>query len=680
MEPHSRIFRFHFVRRPVTPSGNTYTIVGVIGHIDHGKTSLVTALTGVNTDTHPEEQLRGITIDLGFASFTSGDHTFALIDAPGHQKYIGNLLAGVSGIDVGLLVVASDQGIQAQTLEHAAILHSLGVSKLIVVISRMDLTDTKTRADLSEELDVFLADFGFLDIPKVCVSSVTGEGLPELIALLIQHARTTSRSGPRVFRMPIDRVFTIDGRGCVVAGTLWSGEVAIGDHVQLSRSGDTYRVRGLEVHGQSVERSEAGYRTAMNLVGVSSTSITRGDELVAEKTHPPTQRMVIEITMFRETAELKCPATVQFHSATTSCDARIMGVKRLGPGDQTVVVVDTDEPVIATHLQQCLFRRPYPIGSFAGGRVLASVVAEAKQTTRLLELGRNLVQADPVQRVVAWVNYSGELPIDPEWCEMQMGIAREDVHATFVSALNLGLLQIPVDGIAVSSEALDRIRKYVLKLLKHQAESTADAWLVEEAILKRATSTGSPRVVRWVLQQLIDEKLLVRVNQRVAVASEENVLSKKQRQRMDQILEMYSGSRMPPTVKEVAQQLDTTIEFVASLMRFATQQRILVDLGGGFFIAADALEVLCRELQTLFQQSPERSVAEIRDQWQITRKHAIPLLEYCDAQGITQRKGDVRSAGPELAKMLPSIQPADSSNSASASSNPSPESQSIEQD
>ncbi len=172
----------------------SYTIVGVIGHIDHGKTSLVAALTGVDTDTHPEEKRRGITIDLGFAAFTDGDHRYALIDAPGHQKYIGNLLAGVSGIDVGLLVVACDQGIQAQTLEHAAILQSLGVSKLIVAISRIDLSDEATRMELSEELDVFLADFGFVDIPKVMVSSVTGEGLDDLKSLLREHSRTADRA------------------------------------------------------------------------------------------------------------------------------------------------------------------------------------------------------------------------------------------------------------------------------------------------------------------------------------------------------------------------------------------------------------------------------------------------------------------------------------------------------
>ncbi len=630
----------------------SYTIVGVIGHIDHGKTSLVAALTGVDTDTHPEEKRRGITIDLGFAAFTDGDDRFALIDAPGHQKYIGNLLAGVSGIDVGLLVVACDQGIQAQTLEHAAILHSLGVSKLIVVISRVDLSDEATRMELSEELDVFLADFGFVDIPKVMVSSVTGEGLDDLKVLLREYSRTADRAAPSQFRMPIDRVFTIPGRGCVVAGTLWSGSVAVGDHVQLSRTGEIVRVRELEVHGESVSQSQVGLRTAINLASVSASDIVRGDELVAESTHPASQRLIVELTMFRDASEIRCPITVQLHTATSACSAKIIGAKRIGPAEKVVVIVDTEVPVIATYSQQCLFRRPYPVGSFAGGRVLGCVEPSARQTTSLLKLGEKIVAGGPAERLAAWVDFHGELDIDANWLELQLGIANSDVDSAVEAAIQAGWVQMPKPGRLVSPIAADRIRRFVLKLLTHQAEATENAWLVEEAVFERARSAGSPQAVRPVIDQLVRDQELVRVNEMVAVASQENVLSKKQRARMDQILTMFGGSRTPPTIKEVAQELETTIDSVASLIRFATQQQVVIDLGKGFFIARDTFRELCGELRELFDGSPEQSVANIRDQWQITRKHAIPLLEYCDRIAVTVRQGDSRVAGPGLDKLL----------------------------
>lgn len=631
----------------------SYTIVGVIGHIDHGKTSLVAALTGVDTDTHPEEKRRGITIDLGFASFTDGDHRFALIDAPGHQKYIGNLLAGVSAVDVGLLVVACDQGIQAQTLEHAAILQSLGVSKLIVAISRIDLADETTRDDLSEELDVFLADFGFHEIPKVHVSSVTGAGLDELRRLLREFARTSERAAPSLFRMPIDRVFTIEGRGCVVAGTLWSGSVAVGDHVQLTKTGETVRVRELEVHGEEVTESHAGLRTAMNLAGASAGEIVRGDELVAEGTHEPSSRLVVEMTMFRDAAEIRPPTTVQFHTATTACAARLSGVKRISSAESAIIVVDTEYPIVATFQQQCLFRRPYPVGSFAGGRVLACVDLGVRQTTRLLELGKKLSAGSARERLAAWVDFRGELVVDATWFELQLGISGEELRGSIDACVAAGAFQEPIADRMVSNETIHRIRAYVLKLLTHQAEATEDAWLAEEAVVERARSTGSPEVVRWVIEQMVSEKLLVQVNQMIAVASEQTVLSKKQRARMNQMLTMFRGQRTPPTQKEVAGELETTMDSVASLIRFAIQQRVLIDLNNGFFMASEVFQVLCRELSELFEASPEQSVAGIRDHWQITRKHAIPLLEYCDRHGITVRRDDIRTKGPGLEKVLP---------------------------
>ncbi len=464
----------------------SYTIVGVIGHIDHGKTSLVAALTGIDTDTHPEEKRRGITIDLGFASYRDGDHQMAMIDAPGHQKYIGNLLAGVSAVDIGLLVVACDQGIQAQTLEHAAILQSLGVSKLIVAISRIDLADEATRMELSEELDVFLADYGFHEIPKVAVSSLTGAGLDELKQLLRNLARIDQRQTNRVFRMPVDRVFTIEGRGCVVAGTVWSGSVAVGDHVQLSRTGQIARVRDLEVHGESASQSGAGMRTAMNLAGTSKSDILRGDELVAEGTHTPRRRLVVQMSMFRDAADVRCPVTVQLHTSTTSGAARITGVKRIGPGDSVIVVVDTEDPIVTTYRQQCLFRRPYPVGSFAGGRILAAVEPGPRQTSRLLKLGRSLAEGDAAERLAAWVEFFGELDVDADWLELQVGIAADEVGETVRSCIAAGRFEMPIEGRLVSLPALERIRAYVTKLLTHQAESTEDAWLVEEAVLRTA--------------------------------------------------------------------------------------------------------------------------------------------------------------------------------------------------
>lgn len=629
----------------------TYTIVGVIGHIDHGKTSLVAALTGIDTDTHPEEKQRGITIDLGFASFTHGDHTFALVDAPGHQKYIGNLLAGVSGVDVGLLVVAADQGIQAQTLEHAAILQSLGVTQLIAVISRIDLADDATRESLSEELELFLEDYGFACVPSVAVSSVTGDGLDELRSLLVGHARRHQRVASAHFRMPVDRAFTIEGRGAVVAGTPWSGTVAVGGHLQVARTGERVRVREMEVHGTSVDRSQLGMRTAMNVVGVDG-EIVRGDELVAEGTHRQTSRLIAEVKMFRDAAEIKCPTTIQLHTATAACAARISGVKRLIGGESGVVVIDTEVPIVATFGQQCLFRRPYPVGSFAGAKVLGTIDSAERQTSKQLELGRKLVDSLPQDRIAAWVECRGEVQVDEQDLELRMGIPPEQQADLLALARQGNRIEMPIDGRLVSMERIKTVSGYLEKVMKHQAEATEEAWLDTAALVQRAGTTGSPDLIRWVIDQLIQQKRLVKVNKMVAIASEETVLSKKQRARMEQILKMFAGSRTPPTLKEIAAQLQTTMDSVTSLIRFATQQRVLIDLGNGFLMDRRAFADVCQDLTSLFDEKSEQTVSEIRDHLEITRKYAIPLLEYCDAVGITVRDVDKRRAGTELAKNL----------------------------
>ncbi|MAI33030.1 MAG: selenocysteine-specific translation elongation factor [Rubripirellula sp.] len=627
----------------------SYTIIGVIGHIDHGKTSLVAALTGVDTDSHPEEKRRGITIDLGFATFTHGSDQFALIDAPGHQKYIGNLLAGVSAVDVGLLVVACDQGIQAQTLEHAAILQSLGVSKLIVAMSRIDLVDANTQQELREELELFLAEFGFEDIPQVPLSSVTGEGLDELRSLLSEMARTTERSATGDFRMPIDRVFTVEGRGCVAAGSPWSGLLRIGDQVQIARTGQLVRVREIEVHGSDESHSRIGVRTALNLAGVSAGELTRGDELVSKDTHHPASRILVDLKMFVDAGEIKCPTTIQFHTATSATAARIFGPRSIPTGGSEVVIVDLEQPVVATPGQACLLRRPYPVGSFAGGRILGSVQPAAKQTTRLLKLGKQLCGSSAAERLTAWIDFLGECPVDSLDLQAALALDAKEFQAAVLSCIENGtLLNLAEGKVLTSPSLLIRLSNFILKTLTNQAESMDDAWLDEQSVTQRANPIAGTATTQTALTQLIKEKKVVRVNRMIAVPSEQTVLSKKQLNRMNQLLSLYRDERKPPTLKEAAAALESPPDTVASLIRFATQQRILIDLGRGFFISQQSFDILCNELRELFSESPERSVAEIRDHWGITRKHAIPLLEFCDKSEITIRNGDSRVQGKEM--------------------------------
>jgi selenocysteine-specific elongation factor len=632
----------------------SYSIVGVIGHIDHGKTSLVAALTGVDTDTHPEEKRRGITIDLGFASFTEGDHQFALIDAPGHQKYVGNLLAGVSGIDIGLLVVACDQGIQEQTLEHASILQMLGVKRLMVALSRIDLATDEAQAELREDLELFLDDFGFTDVPMVPVSPVKDIGVDKLKAQLCEFADSLEeRSAGEYFRMPVDRVFSMPGRGCVIAGTVWSGTIQTGDNLELAESGELVRVREVEVHGEAVQSSKVGHRTALNVTGVSANAVQRGDELIQPDVFRKSRHLLVEVRTFKDSPEIKCPATLQLHIAAAACSARVTGVRRLQPSQSSVVVVETGSPVVATFGQKCLFRLPYPVGTVGGGTVLATLDGGTKRSRKLIELGEKIAMSNATERLVAWADFLGEIEPTPSWCELQLGIGTDDQKSAIADALECGSIkELAGSPRLVSSVAIDRIKRFITDLLTRRAEESHDAWSVEESVVQQAKAFGSAELIRLSLKSLIDAGSVVRLGRMVAAASDENSLSKRQQARMEQIVRLFDGNRAPPTTKNIAEQLDLTLDTVTSLSRFAVQTGILLDTGNGLLISNQVFRELCDELNDLFATNSELPVADIRDRWQVTRKHAIPFLEYCDKMNVTRRKDNVRIAGSALGQFV----------------------------
>ena len=629
-----------------------YTTVGVTGHIDHGKTTLVGVLTGTDTDTHPEEKRRGITIDLGFASMQEGEHTFAFIDAPGHQKYVGNLLAGVSAVDIGLLVVACDQGIQEQTLEHAGILRTLGVPLLLVALSRVDLVDEATRDTVTEELEVFLSDFGFEEFPIVPVSSTTREGIDELRQQLLHASNRVStpeawRSNSS-FRMPIDRVLNVPGRGLVVAGTVWSGTIKIGDSVCVAGHKAPFRVREIEVHGEDVQESRLGVRTALNLSGSSSDKIRRGDELVANEGLELAKKLVVEFELYPESNAIKCPTTMQIHSGTAACSAKVSGPPELRPGTKVVAVVEPEDQLLATFDQPCLFRRPYPVGAVGGGRVLAYSESSIVKNKNLLKLGEDLLSAadDLSSKITAWIEHLGELELTRAWCEQQLGTEFELCKKSLES-LNEEKVVLVGDKL-VSVDLVERAQKHILRLLETHSAENDDTWVVTESILARSEKIAQLPIVKIGLKNLLDNQQVVEMNGRLAIASEKTVLSKKQRGRMTQLLQQFSGNRTPPSIKDLTKTLSSTADSIVSLCRHAAHQGVLIEFAKDQFIASEMIETLKSEVSEAFQSNAELSASEIKEHWGLSRKYAIPLLEYFDERHFTARFGDVRKAGSKL--------------------------------
>lgn len=627
----------------------SYTIVGVIGHIDHGKTSLVAALTGIDTDTHPEEKRRGITIDLGFASFTSGEDQFALIDAPGHQKYIGNLLAGVASIDLGLLVVASDQGVQTQTIEHASILRALGVDRILVALTRCDLATASQRSVTREEVEFFLSDAGFETLEMVDTSTVTGEGIDTLREHLKGHRRREARKTDGAFRLPIDRVFSKPGRGTVAAGTLWSGKVCIGDEVMIQPSGKKARVRDIEVHGQQVESAHAGMRTAMNLAGIDASKLRRGSELVASDRYATTQRFLASTKLFSDSPAIKCPAEFQFHTATMRCDCRLIGPRAIEPNTEQFVIVQTNVPVVIAHSQPYLLRRPYPQGSIASGKMLVPLEGVKKKTQEILNLFPDLSHTDAAAQFVAQVKLRDEVEVNQLFMSQ---ISKTQSHRTgetadFVKRLEAHPKIIRVGDKLISADSFEQAKKLILERLETQA-ATENAWVdqisLTDQICRRSTST----IANHALESLIKDQQVVRANRLLALKTEQTSLSKKQLNALNQVIEVLTDNRTPPSLSELSELTKQSEEGLKSLLLFACQQGTVIHVGHGLYYDTKTIAVFCEELRELFDASPNRTVAEIRDHLQITRKYAIPLVEHFDKKQITHRCGDHRTAGARL--------------------------------
>ncbi|HBE68685.1 MAG TPA: selenocysteine-specific translation elongation factor [Planctomycetaceae bacterium] len=656
----------------------TYTIVGVTGHIDHGKTTLVAALSGVDTDSHPEEKRRGITIDLGFADFSIGEHQFALIDAPGHQRYIGNLLSGVSRVHIGLLLVAADQGIQAQTIEHAAILAAMGVEHLVVVISRCDLVAESRIEELSEELVFFLSESGFDHFPVLPISAKTGQGLDELKCALVERALPVGSSETEVgVRLPIDRAFRVEGRGWVAAGTLWSGQISVGDTLTLARTGEKLRVRGIEQHGTAVEQSAVRRRTAVNVVG-NSGDLFRGDEFLSPGAAVASQRVVVQARSFAESPELRLPIDVQLHSATTSCTARLLSCERRGRGEMTqgqdcVVILECTQPIVMTSRQLVLLRLPYPIGSFAGGRLIGDL--EFLRTHRLprasigrrgLRLGASEISesefceklsscsaSDTVfssQHASVWLAQLGEVNLaDESGTLAHLAAFYQQPQQEIVEAF--GSLTDAEKALAIGSSVttlqfVEKVSRWQTHLLATERQHQQKLWLSRSSVVQHCEGYCSTGVAEFALRRAVKSGDFVMVGDQVAIASDETKLSKRQLARLEELVSSIQGLTAPPSGKELSAQLNCQPKELEALAKFAIHQGRLTQVASDLFFDPNALGALIEKIVRRIGDATA-TVSELREATELTRKHAVPLMEYCDRQSITIRTGNDRRLGPQ---------------------------------
>jgi len=624
-----------------------HVVVGTAGHIDHGKTALVKALTGVDTDRLEEEKRRGITIDLGFAPLALGDVAASVVDVPGHEGFVRNMVAGATGVDLALLVVAADEGVMPQTTEHLAILRFLGVERGVVALTKCDLApDAAWRELVAEEIGAKVADAFGRPWPIVEVSATAGTGLEQLKQALAGEARSlAARAVDDRFRLPVDRAFALAGAGTIVTGTLWSGTAAEGDKLTVLPAGVEARVRSIEVHGRAAPRAEPGRRVALALVGVSREQAERGAVVVSGEGWTASRAMDVSLTMLPEAApRLRPRVRVRVHHGTAEVLARVVlppEADARAPRVSARLLLET--PLVARAGDRFVVRSYSPVTTIGGGTVVdpgdwsaGESKARRRKATPIAALPAG--DADLVAMLVA---RRGPRGMERATLEVAAGMDRKRLAAAVAAAratvVETGgwLVAAPeVDALAARlSEALDRFHA------DHPLEPgmPIQSW-------RAAVGDALRSLVDLAEHHLASYGRIERDAALVRRAGwTPHLHGKDQQLRSALLAQLERSGAEPPSVGEMAA-LHPGAD-VAGLLRLMAREGLVVAVGKDRFYEAAALRAERERIVTLLTELGSATPAALRERLGRSRKWLIPLLEWCDTQGITLRKGDERVLG-----------------------------------
>jgi selenocysteine-specific elongation factor len=601
-------------------------VVGTAGHIDHGKSSLVEALTGTHPDRLAEEKRRGITIDLGFAFLEENGVRFGFVDVPGHERFVSNMLAGAAGIDVLLLVVAADESIKPQTREHFDICRLLGVKRGVVALTKMDLVDTDTLELVRLEVEEYLRGSFLAGAPLVAVSARTGSGLAELKKALGEAATNVSvKDAARYFRLPIDRAFAMKGFGSVVTGTLISGSVSAGNEVELFPSGERLRVRGVQSGGKAVERATPGQRTAVNLAGIEHTALNRGMVLATPGKFRKTRRMDVRLELLASARKMKQRSRVHFHTGTAETIAEVFvhGKRELEPGGSAFANLKLQDEVLV----------------LPGDRF---IVRDAGRTAFLetLEKGNHEeILAAMTERALLGLGHE-EIVARTAWSEKEIGDAIERVSR---SGLSRTVSTEPL--VLVAGKLFEEVQKKIVeKVAKFQKENPLLPGIAREELRASLGRRVRTETFRAALENLAVQKKLDAQGELVKKTGSEIALQPEEQKAKEQIEAAFASAGLSaPSVKEVLAKLSVEAKRAEKLLHILLREKNLVRVTAELIFHREALAQLKEQLSAYKKSKGDRiSVPVFKDLTGITRKYAIPLLEYLDRERVTRRAGDER--------------------------------------
>jgi len=628
------------------PESPRSVIVGTAGHIDHGKTALVRTLTGIDTDRLPEEKRRGITIDLGFASMEmtapgGSPLRLSFIDVPGHARFVRNMLAGTGGIDAVLLVISAEEGVKPQTEEHLAICTLLGITRGIAVLTKTDAANEERSRSVTDSVRAFLHGT-FLDTaPLIAVSAHTGSGIVDLRRALAQLAESLpARDNNSLLRMPVDRVFTMKGFGTVVTGTLMGGSIRAGDELAIEPGSRRTKVRGIQVHGRAADLACAGSRAALNLVRVETTDLQRGDTLAAPSSLLAANNIDAELTLLPSAPPLKHRARVHFHAFASECLAglTLYDAVSIEAGGTGIARLRLSRPVVLLPGDRFVLRQGTPLTTIGGGRVLDAHPMPRTKKVATAEWLRKLRSASAGDQIRLRIARRGVTPISRRDLSIEVGMREETLHAVVEQRVRGGRLHAIGENSLLTRESFEAAQRAVLQ--GFEARTRASPAGIKRSEFKSQMRLD-PEVVDAALWQLERDRQLRVVGESVLPFDAGTAPARDRSALAAVSVEYQRAGVTPPSPDELGTRLEIPPAEMRRLITALLRDKTLVRLGDdSLCIDRRALEQLTEKVKALRGQTLD--VAAFKQLAGVSRKYAIPLLEYLDRQRVTAKRGDKR--------------------------------------
>ena len=627
-------------------------ILGTAGHIDHGKTSLVRAVTGIDTDRLKEEKERGITIELGFAhlDLPNGQH-IGVVDVPGHEKFVKNMVAGATGIDIVAMVIAADEGVMPQTREHMEICTLLGVQHGLVALTKVDMVDEEMLELAQEDVKEFTRGSFLENAPIIPVSAVTGQGVPEFVRAVEALAKEVPDRPPStLFRLPVDRVFTMKGFGTVITGTLVSGRVQVGDPVMVYPSGVTSKVRGIQVHNESVNAAESGQRTAINFQGLDKEAVARGEVLSSPGVLKPSYMVDVHFHFLAAGAKpLKNRSRVRFHTGTSEILGNLILLERdeLKPGEATVAQLRLDTPVAVVKGDHYVVRSYSPVRTIGGGQVLNPIPPKHKRLKPEIVAGLKSILGSPPEKLIDF-HLDAAGPAGASFGDLRLMTNLTDKQLD-------GALQLMMSGrtaIQVDKEARTFIHKRNFDLLVQETSADLQAYhkafplksgMLKEELKSKLPPGTDVKLFNLVLNQMIKDNAIVQEEKTVRLKAHKVSLAGDEATLRQDILKIYKqGGLQPPFFRDVVESLKADPGQAKDVLNHMIEQGLIVRTKEDLFFHAEVIADLKQRLVKFLEENGEINPAQFKEMTGASRKFLIPLFEYFDAKNVTLRVGDVR--------------------------------------